>query len=255
MCQLVCQCCEEHSQDPSAVLEKLSSRVREGQLGRTTFLQLLGNIQQNAPLSFPPELCSLLEEVQKNRQELQEPQRPGAEEPPFHASISKTKVNRDSNLFACPDEEDDSAESEEREDTNTPCPSPTFKLYSCRWCKKNFSFKCRMSAHLRRCPMSPENQKQCPKCPAKLPSQRALKKHQVDAHCGSTPLKKKVACDLCGRTFAHPSGQTPDGAIVVNTLVLQPSFLHKFLCVCLKLNCGATSSHSRDDLPQTHRAL
>ncbi|XP_011615341.1 zinc finger and BTB domain-containing protein 40 isoform X1 [Takifugu rubripes] len=178
--QLVCQCCEEDSQDPSSVLEKLSSRVREGQLGRTTFLQLLGNIQQNVPLPFPPELCSLLEEVQKNRQELQEPQRP--------------------------DEKDDGDESEEREDANPPCPSPTFKLFSCRWCKKNFSFKCRMSAHLRRCPMSPENQKQCPKCPTKLPSQRALKKHQVDAHCGSTPLKKKVACDLCGRTFAHPSG-------------------------------------------------
>lgn len=119
------------------------------------------------------------------------------------------KINRDSNLFVCPDEENDSAECEERADANIPCPSPTYKLYSCRWCKKNFSFKCRMSAHLRRCPMSPENQKQCPQCPAKLPSQRALKRHQVDAHCGSTPLKKKAACDLCGRTFAHPSGQTP----------------------------------------------
>lgn len=88
-CQLVCQCCEEDSQDPSSVLEKLSSRVREGQLGQTTFLQLLGNIQQNVPMSFPPELCSLLEEVQKNRQELQEPQRPGAGEPPFMRASAK----------------------------------------------------------------------------------------------------------------------------------------------------------------------
>uniref|UniRef100_A0A674P6M0 Uncharacterized protein n=1 Tax=Takifugu rubripes TaxID=31033 RepID=A0A674P6M0_TAKRU len=127
----------------------------------------------------------------------------------FHASISKMKMNCDSNLFVCPDEKDDGDESEEREDANPPCPSPTFKLFSCRWCKKNFSFKCRMSAHLRRCPMSPENQKQCPKCPTKLPSQRALKKHQVDAHCGSTPLKKKVAVRLwmnssfpCGKGFS-----------------------------------------------------
>lgn len=83
VCQLVCQCCEKDDKDPSSALEKLISRVREGQLGQRTFLQLLTNIQQEVPSSFPPELCSLLEEVRESRQELPEPQVPGAEEPPY----------------------------------------------------------------------------------------------------------------------------------------------------------------------------
>lgn len=82
-CQLVCQCCEDDSQDPSYALEKLSSMVREGHLGRTTFLRLLESIEQNVPSPFPRELCSLLEEAQESRQELQEPPTAGAEEPPF----------------------------------------------------------------------------------------------------------------------------------------------------------------------------
>lgn len=112
------------------------------------------------------------------------------------------------------DKSEERTEEEEEEGANSPAdsssPSATSKLYSCRWCKKNFSFKCRMSAHLRRCLMSPENQQQCPQCPAKLPSQRALKRHQLDAHCSSAQLKKKATCDLCERTFAHPSGQDSD---------------------------------------------
>ena len=129
--------------------------------------------------------------------------------------MSLTEVENKLQLktFLSPEEkEDENVEEAKEEVTNSPghsssSPSPISKLYSCRWCKKNFSFKCRMLAHLRRCLMCPENQQQCPHCPAKLPSQRALKRHQVDAHSSSTQLKKKATCDLCGRTFAHPSGQ------------------------------------------------
>lgn len=84
---------------------------------------------------------------------------------------------------------------------------PTSKSYSCRWCKKGFAYKCRLLVHMKRCSMSKEHEEQCSDCPAKLPNQRALQRHKAEAHRNTTRLRKKVACDLCGRTFAHPSGR------------------------------------------------
>lgn len=75
--QLVCQCCEDDGKDPSSALDELIGRMREGQLGQTTFLRLLTEIQKEVPSSFPPELCSLLEEVRQSKQEVPEPQEPG----------------------------------------------------------------------------------------------------------------------------------------------------------------------------------
>lgn len=91
--------------------------------------------------------------------------------------------------------------------SNAASPSNPSKPYDCRWCKKSFAYKCRMVAHVKRCPMSEEQEQQCPDCPAKLPSQHALQTHRTEAHRSTTRVKPKVACDLCGRTFAHPSGE------------------------------------------------
>lgn len=60
-------CCEEG--DPSSALEKLMSRVKEGQFEGEAFLRLLRAVQQTAPSSFPPPLCTLLEEVEGAEQE------------------------------------------------------------------------------------------------------------------------------------------------------------------------------------------
>ena len=92
-------------------------------------------------------------------------------------------------------------------DTADSSSSPPLKSYSCRWCKKGFAYKCRMLVHMKRCSMSKEHEEQCSDCPAKLPNQRALQRHKAEAHRNTTRLRKKVACDLCGRTFAHPSGR------------------------------------------------
>lgn len=86
-------------------------------------------------------------------------------------------------------------------------PSSPSNPYSCRWCKKGFAYKCRMVAHVKRCSMSQECEQQCPQCPEKLANQRALQRHRAEAHRSTARVKKKVACDLCGRTFAHPSGE------------------------------------------------
>lgn len=110
--------------------------------------------------------------------------------------------------------EEETAKEEDEEDDKVPnaaadssSSSPTSKPYSCHWCKKGFAYKCRMRAHVKRCPMSQAYERQCPECPAKLPNQRALQRHQAVAHRNTARVKKKVACDLCGRTFAHPSGE------------------------------------------------
>lgn len=116
------------------------------------------------------------------------------------------------------EEENSQEETEEDEkvinattDSSSPPPSSSpsspEKPYSCRWCKKGFSYKCRMVAHVKRCPMSKDCEQQCPQCPEKLANQRALQRHRAETHHNSSRVKRKVACDLCGRTFAHPSGE------------------------------------------------
>ncbi|KAJ3602666.1 hypothetical protein NHX12_030415, partial [Muraenolepis orangiensis] len=45
----------------------------------------------------------------------------------------------------------------------------------------------------------------CPQCPKRLPTVRALQRHRAEAHPNPLHAKKKVTCDLCGRTFAHLS--------------------------------------------------
>ncbi|KAG7477672.1 hypothetical protein MATL_G00072140 [Megalops atlanticus] len=79
----------------------------------------------------------------------------------------------------------------------------------CQWCGKAFTFMCRMEGHRKRCPLSQEVTHRCPHCPAELPTPRALKQHLSQAHEGQAGKRKKqtqVACDICGKTFAHPSG-------------------------------------------------
>lgn len=114
------------------------------------------------------------------------------------------------------DENSDEVENKEEQkdaavatECSSPCSSPPSchsKPYCCHWCKKSFDYKCRMLAHMKRCSMSQECEQQCPECPEKL-SKRALQRHRAEAHRSAARVKKKVACDLCGRTFAHPSGK------------------------------------------------
>lgn len=101
------------------------------------------------------------------------------------------------------EEEGKDEENEEVQNTDADSSKP----YTCKWCKKTFAYKCRMLTHMKRCPLSQKCEQQCPECPIKLHSQRALRQHQAVAHRNSPRVKKKVSCDLCGRTFAHPSGE------------------------------------------------
>ncbi|XP_029288483.1 zinc finger and BTB domain-containing protein 40 isoform X2 [Cottoperca gobio] len=204
--QVVCECCEEA--DPRSVLEKLMSRVKEGQLSEGALLRLLRTLHHKAPSSFPTPLLSLLEEAEKNTEE------PDANQ----TGVVSEKQNGTGNEEKQEGEEEDIKEETEEDekvinattDSSSSPPSSSSsspsKPYSCRWCKRGFAYKCRMLAHVKRCPMSQECEQQCPQCPKKLANQRALQRHRAEAHRNTARVKKKVACDLCGRTFAHPSG-------------------------------------------------
>ncbi|KPP71366.1 hypothetical protein Z043_109732, partial [Scleropages formosus] len=80
----------------------------------------------------------------------------------------------------------------------------------CQWCGKAFAFRCRMEVHRKRCRLSQEASQHCPHCSLELATPLALQQHLAEAHEGPPRKKKRkqelVTCDLCGKTFAHPSG-------------------------------------------------
>ncbi|XP_023280417.1 zinc finger and BTB domain-containing protein 40 [Seriola lalandi dorsalis] len=204
--QVVCKCCEEA--DPHSALETLMSRMREGQLSERSLVTLLRSVQQKAPSSFLPSLVSLLEEVERSTQEPNRGQ--GTVDSEQQNGRSEEKEGEEEEEENSKEEtEDEDKDIKASTDSSSPPPSSSSspsKPFSCRWCKKGFAYKCRMLAHVKRCPMSQECEQQCPQCPKKLANQRALQRHRAEAHRNTTRVKKKVACDLCGRTFAHPSG-------------------------------------------------
>ncbi|XP_075996347.1 zinc finger and BTB domain-containing protein 40 [Genypterus blacodes] len=184
--QVVRQCCED--EDVSSALVKLLSRVQRGELSQVAFLHLLRTAQQKDPSSFSKPLMDLLDQLETLTQE---PLRS------FTADLQQQNSAEEEEEEAG-EEENSHVETEESEEDEA-----SSLLFSCRWCKKGFRYKCRMTAHIKRCPKAKQ---QCPLCPKKLGSLRALQRHQAAAHPAGVRAKKKVTCDLCGRTFAHSSG-------------------------------------------------
>ncbi|XP_071403644.1 zinc finger and BTB domain-containing protein 40 [Centroberyx affinis] len=210
--RVVCQCCEQA--DPGPATERLMSRVREGVLSEAGVLTLLRTVRQKAPSSFPPRLLSLLEEVERQTQQ-------GDGWETAAASEQQNTTNTEEEQEEAGEEENTRGETEADGTPKATAPEPSSpssstsassppsspsQPYPCRWCKKGFAYKCRMLSHAKRCPLSQEFKQQCPLCPEVLGNPRALQRHRAEAHPDATRAKKKVACDLCGRTFAHPSG-------------------------------------------------
>lgn len=216
----MCECCEDT--DPSSVLEKLRRKVRNGVISEGVLLKLLQALKQKAPSSFPALLLSLLEDVDRNppqaegKNQLFGPTRLLLLTVTFVSSLwftADSEMQDESRNEEKPEVEKECSKEQPEEDEKEPdvepssSPSAGSRPYICSWCKKTFDFKCRMLSHIKRCSMSQDCELQCPQCPKKLANQRALQRHRAEAHPGSLRVKKKVACDLCGRTFAHPSGE------------------------------------------------
>ncbi|KAM4625674.1 zinc finger and BTB domain-containing protein 40 isoform 2-T2 [Polymixia lowei] len=209
--------------DPGPALKRLMTGLRDGVLSEEGLLTLLRTVQEKSPSACPPRLLSLLEEAegqthqgaswetegsQKEQQEEELPQSPTAAEHSTDEEEEKGEGEDEGNKGRKTAGEGKPKDvATEPSSPSSPPSSPSSSLpYSCRWCKKGFAFKCRLLAHSKRCTMSREFKHQCPLCPELLPTPRALQRHRSEAHPDVGRVKKKVACDLCGRTFAHPSG-------------------------------------------------
>ncbi|XP_022062098.2 zinc finger and BTB domain-containing protein 40 isoform X1 [Acanthochromis polyacanthus] len=200
--EVVLQCCEEAH--PSKVLEKLMSKVKDRLISEGAILKLLRTVEQKTLSSFPSPLLSLLEEVERNTQQADES--PPTENGTTSEEKQKEEVDDKISKEETEEEKDSNATPESSSPPPSSSPSSYNKPFTCHWCKKSFDYKCRMLAHTKRCSMSQECEQQCPECPEKLANQRALQRHRAEVHRNTGRVKKKVACDLCGRTFAHPSG-------------------------------------------------
>ncbi|XP_029990082.1 zinc finger and BTB domain-containing protein 40 [Sphaeramia orbicularis] len=201
--QAVRQCCEEA--DPGAALMR---QVKEGLLSEERLVTLLRTVQRHPPSPAPttPDRKSQEEsEENQNKGDTKEQNSPDSEEKQEQQQQQQEEEEQEEEE----EEEGDNCKEDTEEDDKdgTAEKSLSSKPYSCRWCKKGFDYKCRMLAHVKRCPQSKECEQQCPQCPEKLANQKALQRHLTQTHrTDMGRAKKKVSCDLCGRTFAHPSG-------------------------------------------------
>ncbi|XP_038869381.1 zinc finger and BTB domain-containing protein 40-like [Salvelinus namaycush] len=208
--QVILSCSEGDPGGP-AVFQRLQSRVKEQRsLSAQTLLTLMGLLKE-----FHPNLATQLHEHTQQGEDTSQGATGSEAEEPEEQPQSPTTADADT---AEEEEEEEEEEIEvdgekegegERKTRSRAKRSSPSRPYLCRWCSKAFGFKCRMVAHTKRCTMSKEARLQCPECPEELPTSRALQLHRNKAHPESKAAKKKrpkVSCDMCGRTFAHPSG-------------------------------------------------
>lgn len=105
---------------------------------------------------------------------------------------------------------------EQQEKDTSASPDPAKKSFICKACDKSFHFYCRLKVHMKRCRVAKSRQVQCKDSSEAKDSEKGLEKHRLQTHGTAgepdAPKKKKkrlpVACDLCGREFAHASGMS-----------------------------------------------
>lgn len=108
---------------------------------------------------------------------------------------------------------------EQQEKDTSASPDSAKKSFICKACDKSFHFYCRLKVHMKRCRVAKSKQVQCKDSSGTKDSEKGLEKQQLETHSvggePDAPKKKKkrlpVACDLCGREFAHASGMSEGG--------------------------------------------
>ncbi|XP_057640751.1 zinc finger and BTB domain-containing protein 40 isoform X1 [Chionomys nivalis] len=103
---------------------------------------------------------------------------------------------------------------EQQEKDTSAAPDSAKKSFICKACDKSFHFYCRLKVHMKRCRVAKSKQVLCKDSGGTKDSEKGLEKQQLETHSvggePDAPKKKKkrlpVACDLCGREFAHASG-------------------------------------------------
>ncbi|NXW64199.1 ZBT40 protein, partial [Eurystomus gularis] len=125
--------------------------------------------------------------------------------------IRKWKVNSESQVEALDKDEDKMGGASTKELKEHQEKVSSKKSFVCKACDKTFHFYCRLKVHMKRCRAARGKQIQCKDCSEVRSTKKELEKHQLEVHgmVGTTKKKKKrlpVACDICGREFAHASG-------------------------------------------------
>ncbi|XP_026718458.1 zinc finger and BTB domain-containing protein 40 isoform X2 [Athene cunicularia] len=125
--------------------------------------------------------------------------------------IRKWKVNSESQVEALDKDEDKAGGAGAKEPTEPQEKASSKKSFVCKACDKTFHFYCRLKVHMKRCRVARGKQMQCKECSEVKSTKKELEKHQLEVHgvTGMAKKKKKrlpVACDICGREFAHASG-------------------------------------------------
>uniref|UniRef100_A0A8C8BML0 Zinc finger and BTB domain containing 40 n=1 Tax=Otus sunia TaxID=257818 RepID=A0A8C8BML0_9STRI len=156
-------------------------------------------------------ICQLLCSVHESFPDLQPVMQElghGNEEKP---GIRKWKVNSESQVEALDKDEDKAGGAGAKEPTEPQEKASSKKSFVCKACDKTFHFYCRLKVHMKRCRVARGKQIQCKECSEVKSTKKELEKHQLEVHgvAGTAKKKKKrlpVACDICGREFAHASG-------------------------------------------------
>ncbi|KAM6236674.1 zinc finger and BTB domain-containing protein 40 isoform 1-T2 [Spheniscus humboldti] len=125
--------------------------------------------------------------------------------------IRKWKVNSESQVEALDKDEDKAGGAGAKEPKEPQEKASSKKSFVCKACDKTFHFYCRLKVHMKRCRVARGKQIQCKECSEVKSTKKELEKHQLEVHgvVGMAKKKKKrlpVACDICGREFAHASG-------------------------------------------------
>uniref|UniRef100_A0A8C0BEM9 Zinc finger and BTB domain containing 40 n=1 Tax=Buteo japonicus TaxID=224669 RepID=A0A8C0BEM9_9AVES len=125
--------------------------------------------------------------------------------------IRKWKVNSESQVEALDKDEDKVGDATAKELREPQEKASSKKTFVCKACDKTFHFYCRLKVHMKRCRVARGKQIQCKECSEVKSTKKELEKHQLEVHgvVGMAKKKKKrlpVACDICGREFAHASG-------------------------------------------------
>ncbi|XP_063209758.1 zinc finger and BTB domain-containing protein 40 isoform X3 [Chroicocephalus ridibundus] len=127
------------------------------------------------------------------------------------SGIRKWKVNSESQVEALDKDEDKAGGAGAKEPKEHQEKASSKKSFVCKACDKTFHFYCRLKVHMKRCRVARGKQIQCKECSEVKSTKKELEKHQLEVHgmVGTAKKKKKrlpVACDICGREFAHASG-------------------------------------------------
>uniref|UniRef100_A0A8C0IBV7 Zinc finger and BTB domain containing 40 n=1 Tax=Bubo bubo TaxID=30461 RepID=A0A8C0IBV7_BUBBB len=153
-------------------------------------------------------LCNVHESFPDLQPVMQELGHVGKKSTGFHPSW---KVNSESQVEALDKDEDKAGGAGAKEPTEPQEKASSKKSFVCKACGKTFHFYCRLKVHMKRCRVARGKQIQCKECSEVKSTKKELEKHQLEVHgvAGSAKKKKKrlpVACDICGREFAHASG-------------------------------------------------